>query len=254
VLLLVVGIALPRFARSAQPSDEAATSSASVFVSVEAPKSSVRCTYVPRSVGSAAEALREARGNAPKLMGLFDRCPVPALMFDAQRRHLGANRPARLWFRRSLEEIRTYRLGDLAPPDRTAMWEQMWGRLLEAGIVCGRYPGARPDRSPIAIVYCAFANALPGRHVVLFAPADWAEDELGVIEDDVPAPPGLLTKREIEVLELAAEGTSIPKLAAELALSPDTVRTHLQNIYGKLGVHNRTGAVTKAMRLGLIDP
>ena len=55
------------------------------------------------------------------------------------------------------------------------------------------------------------------------------------------------------VLELASEGTSIPELGAELALSPDTVRTHLKNIYAKLGVHNRTGAVTRAMRLGLIN-
>ncbi len=196
----------------------------------------------------------ETYGDAPRLMRIFERCPVPALMFDAQGRHVGANRPARLWFRRSLEEIRTYMLGELAHPDRVVIWKRLWEQLLETRVVSGRYPAPRPDGSHVAVVYCAFADALPGRHVVLFAPADWAEDELGVIEDGGADPSGLLTAREIEVLELAAEGTAIPELGAELALSPDTVKTHLKNIYAKLGVHNRTGAVTKAIRIGLIDP
>jgi ATP/maltotriose-dependent transcriptional regulator MalT len=75
-----------------------------------------------------------------------------------------------------------------------------------------------------------------------------------VITDDHQDPGALLTAREIEVLELAAEGTGIAELGEELALSPDTVRTHLKNVYAKLGVHNRMGAVTRAMRLGLIEP
>jgi len=174
-------------------------------------------------------------------------------MFDAQRRHLEANRPARLWFRRSLEEIRTYALGDLAPPDQLACWERLWARLLETGFVAERYQGTKPDGSPIDVFYCALADVLPGRHVIVFAPADWPEDELGVIEDDGPDPSASLTPREVEVLALAAEGTGIPELGEELTLSPNTVRTHLKNIYAKLGVNNRTGAVTRAMRLGLID-
>src|ERR1700681_686756 len=105
--------------------------------------------HVPRSVGGAAEALVGARGEARRLQRIFERTPVPALMVDAQRRHLEANRPARLWFRRSLEEIRTCALGDLAPPDQLACWERLWERLLETGFVAARYQGTKPDGSPL---------------------------------------------------------------------------------------------------------
>jgi PAS domain S-box-containing protein len=63
----------------------------------------------------------------------------------------------------------------------------------------------------------------------------------------------LLTAREIEVLQLAAGGFSAPRIAEELTVSASTVRTHLENIYVKLEVSDRSSAVATALRLGLID-
>ena len=60
-------------------------------------------------------------------------------------------------------------------------------------------------------------------------------------------------KMKAEVLRLAAQGHSAPKLAEMLVNSPSTVRTHLERIYEKLGAPNRAAAVATAMRLGLID-
>ncbi len=48
-----------------------------------------------------------------------------------------------------------------------------------------------------------------------------------------------LTARELEVYRLAARGLGREQIARSLFISPDTVRTHLQKIYGKLGVHSR---------------
>jgi LuxR family maltose regulon positive regulatory protein len=62
-----------------------------------------------------------------------------------------------------------------------------------------------------------------------------------------------LSEREIEVLQLISEGLTNPEIAARLILSLYTVKTHTRNIYGKLGVNNRTQAVSKAMALGILS-
>jgi LuxR family maltose regulon positive regulatory protein len=61
-----------------------------------------------------------------------------------------------------------------------------------------------------------------------------------------------LSEREIEVLSLIAEGLSNRQVAQRLVISPNTVRVHTSNIYGKLGVTNRTQAVAKARGLGIL--
>jgi DNA-binding NarL/FixJ family response regulator len=61
-----------------------------------------------------------------------------------------------------------------------------------------------------------------------------------------------LSPREVEVLRLAAEGLSVADIASRLYVSENTARTHLKNLYQKLGVHNRSGAVAAAMRHGFI--
>ena len=61
-----------------------------------------------------------------------------------------------------------------------------------------------------------------------------------------------LTGRELEVLALVAKGQSNPSIARTLFLSEATVKTHLLHAFEKLGVGDRTHAVTRAMELGLI--
>lgn len=63
----------------------------------------------------------------------------------------------------------------------------------------------------------------------------------------------LLTPREVEMLQLAANGMSAREAAERLDLSPSTVKTHLENIYRKLEVSDKPSAVATAMRLGIID-
>ncbi len=65
--------------------------------------------------------------------------------------------------------------------------------------------------------------------------------------------PDPLTARETEILQLAAHGMSGPEIAEHLVISPGTVKTHFQNIYMKWNVADRTAAVAKALREGLIE-
>ncbi|MBE9534001.1 MAG: tetratricopeptide repeat protein [Proteobacteria bacterium] len=61
-----------------------------------------------------------------------------------------------------------------------------------------------------------------------------------------------LSEREIEVLQLIAEGLTNREIATRLYLSLNTVKVHTRNIYAKLDVHHRTGAVARARALGVL--
>ena len=61
-----------------------------------------------------------------------------------------------------------------------------------------------------------------------------------------------LSAREIEVLQLVARGSSNKEVAKALHISTATVKTHLIHIYNKLGVDDRTAAVTTALEKGMI--
>lgn len=58
-------------------------------------------------------------------------------------------------------------------------------------------------------------------------------------------PPVRLTHRELDVLRCVARGLNTPQIAEQLVVSPSTVRKHLENAFGKLGVSSRTAAVAR---------
>jgi DNA-binding NarL/FixJ family response regulator len=62
-----------------------------------------------------------------------------------------------------------------------------------------------------------------------------------------------LTERELEILQLLAFGYTNRDIGSRLFISPDTVKTHLEHIYQKLGASDRTAAVAEAMRRRLIE-
>ncbi len=78
-----------------------------------------------------------------------------------------------------------------------------------------------------------------------------ANDAEGGSEDGPYVEP--LTDREIEVLELLAEGLSNKGIAGRLGISDQTVKFHVASISGKLGTHTRTETVRRAVRRGLIS-
>ena len=63
-----------------------------------------------------------------------------------------------------------------------------------------------------------------------------------------------LTNRELQILDLLPQRLQNKEIAAELSISSETVKEHLNNIYGKLNVGNRLEAVEKARTLGILTP
>jgi DNA-binding CsgD family transcriptional regulator len=64
---------------------------------------------------------------------------------------------------------------------------------------------------------------------------------------------GGLTKRELEILRLLAQGREQREIATGLVISPKTVAMHIEKIMRKLGVHSRAQALAAAYRLGLVE-
>ncbi|GII33797.1 response regulator transcription factor [Planotetraspora mira] len=68
------------------------------------------------------------------------------------------------------------------------------------------------------------------------------------------AVPGPLSQRELEVLQLVAAGATNREAAAKLFITEATIKSHMLNIYAKLGVSDRAAAVTEAFNRGLLVP
>jgi two-component system nitrate/nitrite response regulator NarL len=124
-----------------------------------------------------------------------------------------------------------------------------------------------PDKESAAAAWSAGARALLPRTISgagLIAAIQAVAQGLAVIEPELlasgwPAGPaeaaGLseeLTPRELQVLQLLAEGLANKAIAQRLAISEHTVKFHVNAIMGKLGAQSRTAAVVQAMRLGLV--
>jgi len=127
------------------------------------------------------------------------------------------------------------------------------------------------------------AGLAAGLHEAIAFPAVWAQEAVAVIELIAREEPELtdrlkrsldaigyvlgyffahrrgilnepvITDRQVEILELAAQGLSRGQIAERLHVSPSTVKTHFENSYARLGVKNRAAAVAEAIRLGLVD-
>jgi len=85
-------------------------------------------------------------------------------------------------------------------------------------------------------------------------PADAGDKESITTNDATSQQPLIepLTDQELSILRLMAAGLSHSEIAGELYLSPNTVKWHSTNIYGKLGVHRRAHAVARARELEIL--
>jgi DNA-binding CsgD family transcriptional regulator len=102
----------------------------------------------------------------------------------------------------------------------------------------------------IALRWLRPETFLPERFLKRLKPAAGA-GPVSVSSPDQAAMAEPLSARELEVLGLIDQGLSNPQIAEKLTVAPSTVKTHINHIYGKLGVQTRLQAVKKARELNL---
>lgn len=92
------------------------------------------------------------------------------------------------------------------------------------------------------------------RHAVESPDTFSAPDLAGAMKRRMSSSGPQVSPRERQVLELLADGCAVAQIARRLYISQSTTKTHISNLYEKLGAGNRAQAIMSALRLGLIQP
>jgi|SRR6185436_19759565 len=117
------------------------------------------------------------------------------------------------------------------------------GSAAERAALRNRIDGTIDIAGEFATLAAARASDMDADAILLASPTH---------HDDEEALNEPLTPREVQVVELLAEGLPNKAIAARLGISDQTVKFHLASISSKLGAANRTDAVRRAVRRGLI--
>jgi DNA-binding NarL/FixJ family response regulator len=127
-------------------------------------------------------------------------------------------------------------------------------RYLELGANVGLYQSF-VDGGPVIGSLLAVAAELEGRYLQPYVESllnSWsrANESVGTLK--VSRLSGLLSPRECGILGLVRRGLSNKRIALELGIAPETVKSHAKHIFLKLGAQTRVEAVSRASSLGLI--
>jgi DNA-binding CsgD family transcriptional regulator len=166
-------------------------------------------------------------------------------LVDAERRFRGLNTPAIDLLGAPRDAILRSRIDDFTPTDFIPEMEEMWAEFNRDGTLAGSYEVLRGDGRRSRVEFRARKEYDAGEHLIVARPL---QESTNGRDEACP-----LTRREREVLQLAADGRSVRDIADELYVSVGTIKTHFQHIHSKLGVTNRAAAVASALRLGLIE-
>ena len=191
-------------------------------------------------------------GRRPDPVELIFQTALDAfLLVDDRRRVTRVNRSATRVYRLPAARMLNSRLDDFSPREHAGILADLWGKFEREGTQWGHYELLRGDGTRTMVEYRACRDFLDGQHLIAvreIAGRAGLAGELWARRARMG-----LSPRELQVLQLVAEGRPAPEIAAVLFVSAGTVKTHLKNIYGKLGARDRASAVAEALRRGLIE-
>lgn len=172
---------------------------------------------------------------------VFERTSNPVAMLDEERRIVDLNAATVALLGGTREQLIGTSLRDkLRPPERERADEE-WRDFLRTGEYSGTRELVTADGDEVRVQFAARLADVSGRRVAIFVAIAGSEPEPFAIARGA-AQLGL-TERESEVVTLIAMGLDTGDIAGELHISSETVRTHVRNAMGKLGVHTRAQLV-----------
>jgi PAS domain S-box-containing protein len=209
--------------------------------------------------------MADAPGSAPPdwdglapFSPVFEQSQIPMALVDDRRRYVMVNDAAIELYKYPRATV----LGSLAgrtirddPSASHAEWEQ----LRRTNELYGERVVEHANGTHMRVSYAAHATTVSGRWLALvvtlsarFEP-DGGElistADTGSAERQEPT----LTDRERQVVRLVALGLATRRIAGELSVSPETVRSHVRNAMAKTGAHTRAQLVALALAEGMIE-
>jgi len=188
---------------------------------------------------------------------VFVQSRIPMALVDSERRYVEINDAAIQVFQYSRAKAIGSRIGRTATGDSSAA-DAEWQKLLRTDELYGERIVAHADGTRMRVSYAAHATKVGDRWLALFVALSARVQPGGpelIGPAQVESPRGIgskLTRREREVLRLVALGSDTRRIAAELCISPETVRTHVRNAMRKTDARTRAQLVALVLADGLI--
>jgi DNA-binding CsgD family transcriptional regulator len=182
---------------------------------------------------------------------------IPMALVDRDRRYVQVNDAVVHLFQYPLEDVLGSRAGRSVVDEDHSVSDAQWNQLLRTNELYGERVVSHGNGSRMRVSYAAHATMIGGTWLALFVTLSArflnGPELLGRPEIRFAAGAGArLTVREREVVRLVALGCNTRRIAAELCLSPATVRSHVGNAMGKVGAHTRAHLVALVLAEGLV--
>jgi DNA-binding NarL/FixJ family response regulator len=147
----------------------------------------------------------------------------------------------------------TRQISRVAPASQVVMLTMhadgdVMARAIQAGAVGYLVKDCSIEDVVSAVQLAASGESMLSPELATSMLADVKKGARGAANGETPT----ISAREEEVLQLVADGLSLPEVAAALYISVKTVKNHLASIYAKLDARDRTQAVLRAVRMGII--
>jgi PAS domain S-box-containing protein len=172
---------------------------------------------------------------------LFRHSSNPIALLDEQRCIVDINDSALTLLERTPADILGMTITDSVIPSERADATRQWEEFMRIGEYTGSRDLLRPDGSTVAVDFAARMASIDGRRLAIYVIL--AKDGIWPLPTRGQSAAQVLTKREREVVTLIAMGLETDQIAAELHVSPETIRSHVRNAMSKLGAHTRAQLV-----------
>lgn len=189
----------------------------------------------------------------------FEDSQVPMCLVDRERLVVASTNAACDLFGTSREQATGTDAGRHIIGRDTALGDKLWQQLLRTNELYAETLVTHADGRPLRVSYAGHGTTIDGRWhalmVVLSARSEPDGEEL-IRTDKGGSPSDLestLTPRERDVIRLLAQGANSRQIAAELYLSPATVRSHVRNAMVKTQAHTRAQLVAIVLGDGFIE-